>query len=625
MDIKNIKDPRFLKNLSIKELESLANDIRQFLIENVSRTGGHFSSNLGVVELTIALHYVFNSPDDCLLFDVGHQSYVHKILTGRAKDFDTLRQYNGLSGFQKRYESAHDHWEAGHSSTSISGAIGMAVARDLNKEKYEVIAIVGDAALMSGESLEALNHLGSLKNKVIVILNDNDMSIGRNVGGLSNFLNDVRRSSQYIHAKNNYASILTKSKIGEKFYQVTRNMKETIKKTVLAESMFSEFGVDYIGPIDGHNFEDLINGLTMAKDINHSVVLHIHTKKGKGYPFAENDKHGVYHGVAPFDYRKGIVNVENKYIKSWSQTVSDHIDYLMKRDEDIVVITPAMITGSQLSNCFLHHPSRCFDVGIAEEHAMTFTAGLATQNKKPYLTVYSSFIQRAYDQLNHDIARMDLPCLIGIDRSGLVGEDGETHHGVFDISIFLSLPNIIYMTPKDGLEAMKMINTAMFNHDHPYLLRFPKGNIENFNETSLETIEVGSWEWIIDDPQSKITVITYDTKVMQVKKMLKEKKINVSLINARFIKPMDYQMLNILAQKNQYIFVYETDMIVGGLATQISYYYHQNQINVKMKSMGIEDHYVPQGKIDQLLQHEQLDIDHLYLKLKEILDEEGKN
>lgn len=625
MDLKSIKDPTFLKDLSIKELESLASDIRKFLIKNVSKTGGHFSSNLGIVELTIALHYVFNSPEDYFLFDVGHQSYVHKILTGRAKDFDTLRQFNGLSGFQKRYESVHDHWEAGHSSTSISGAIGMAVARDLNKEDFEVIAIVGDAALMSGESLEALNHLGSLKNKVIIILNDNDMSIGRNVGGLSNFLNDVRRSSQYIHVKNNYTSILTKSKFGEKLYKISRNIKESIKKTVLAESMFSEFGVDYIGPIDGHNFEDLINGLKMAKDLQHSVVLHVHTKKGKGYLLAENDKRGIYHGVAPFDYHKGIIKTENKYIKSWSQAVSDHVDYLMRRDEDIVVITPAMVTGSQLTNCFLHHPSRCFDVGIAEEHAMTFTAGLASQNKKPYLTVYSSFIQRAYDQLNHDIARMDLPCLIGIDRCGIVGEDGDTHHGVFDISIFSSLPNIVYMTPKDGLEAMKMINTAMFNHDHPYLLRFPKGNVENNNQPTLETLEVGSWEWIIDDPQSHITIITYDIKVLKVKELIESKKLDISLINARFIKPMDYQMLNLLAQKNQYIFVYETDMIQGGLASQISYYYHQNHMNVKLSSMGIDDHFVPQGKIDELLAYEQIDIDHLYLKLKEIIDEERKN
>lgn len=625
MNLNNIKDPMFLKKLTIKELEELSKDIRQFLIDNVSKTGGHFSSNLGIVELTVAMHYVFNSPEDSFLFDVGHQSYVHKILTGRAKQFNTLRQFEGLSGFQKRYESEHDQWEAGHSSTAISGAIGMAVARDLNKEKNEIIAVVGDAALMSGESLEALNHLGSLKSKVIVILNDNNMSIGKNVGGLSNFLNEVRKSSKYISAKDNYTSILTKTKVGKRVFDFTRKIKESIKKTVLAESMFSEFGLDYIGPIDGHNFEDLINGLKIAKEMKHSVVLHVHTIKGKGYIHAENDKYGLYHGVTSFDVNKGIVPSEDKYTKSWSKTVSDHIDCLMTRDEDIVVVTPAMISGSQLRECFMHHPSRCFDVGIAEEHAMTFIAGLSLKGKKPYLTVYSSFIQRAYDQLNHDIARMDIPCLIGIDRCGLVGEDGETHHGVFDISIFSSLPNIIYMTPKDGLEAMKMINTAMYNNDHPYLMRFPRGTTKNITETCLETIEVGTWEWIIDNPDSALTIITYDSKVDKVNQLILENQLNVSLINARFIKPMDFNMLNILYDRKQILLVYETDMLIGGLGSLIGQYYHQRQLNMHLYSMGIDDVYVPQGSINELLKSQKLDIDSLYLRIKEILDEEGKN
>lgn len=625
MDLLNIKDPKFLKNLNIKELEELSKDIRAFLINNISKTGGHFSSNLGIVELTIAMHYVFDSPNDYFIFDVGHQSYVHKILTGRAKYFNNLRKFEGLSGFQKRYESEHDKWEAGHSSTAISGAIGMAVARDLNKEKYEIIAIVGDAALMSGESLEALNHLGSLNSKVIIILNDNNMSIGKNVGGLSNFLNEVRKSSKYKTAKDNYTSLLKKSNIGKKVYNYTRNVKESIKKTVLAESMFSEFGVDYIGPINGHDFEELINGLNIAKEMSHSVVLHVHTTKGKGYPLAENDKQGLYHGVSSFDVNKGIILNNNKYYKSWSKIVSDHIDYLMTRDEDIVTVTPAMISGSQLRECFMHHPSRCFDVGIAEEHAMTFTAGLGLNGKKPYLTIYSSFIQRAYDQLNHDIARMDVPCLIGIDRSGLVGEDGETHHGVFDLSIFSSLPNVILMTPKDGLEAMKMINTAIFNNDHPYLMRFPRGNTKNVTETCLETLDIGSWEWIIDNNESKLTVITYDSKVDKVKDLIIKNNMNVSLINARFIKPMDYSLLNILYDRKQNLLIYETDMLIGGLGSLISQYYHQRQVDMNIYSMGIDNVYVPQGSIEELLKLQRIDINSLFLKMKEILDEEGKN
>lgn len=625
MDLISIQDPSFLKKLTIKELENLSEDIRDFLIKNVSKTGGHFSSNLGIVELTVALHYVFNSPKDYFIFDVGHQAYVHKILTGRAKDFSSLRQYNGLSGFQKRHESVHDHWEAGHSSTAISGAVGMAIARDLNQQNHEIIAIVGDAALMSGESLEALNHLGSLKNKVIIILNDNNMSIGKNVGGLSVFLNEVRRSSKYKNAKNNYASILTKTKLGEKIYKCTRSIKESIKKTVLAESMFSEFGVDYIGPVDGHNYNDLISALQMAKEMDHSVVLHVHTKKGKGYLHAENDKSGIYHGVSPFDYHVGIIKNEKTNKISWSKIISDHIQFLMRRDKDIVVITPAMINGSQLNQCFLQFPNRCFDVGIAEEHAMTFTAGLSMEKKKPYLTIYSSFIQRAYDQLNHDIARMDLPCLIGIDRSGLVGEDGDTHHGVFDIGLFTGLPNVIIMTPKDGLEAMKMINTAMRNFDHPYLIRFPKGEVDMVATHSLETLEVGKWEYVIENNQSIVTVITYDNKVELAKNLIEEKQLPVSLINARFIKPIDYEMLNHLVSKNQYLLIYETDMLTGGLGSLISQYYHQNHHYVEMNCMGLDDSYVPHGKINELLKLKKLDKDSLYLKIKEILDEKGKN
>ncbi|MEE0967135.1 MAG: 1-deoxy-D-xylulose-5-phosphate synthase [Bacilli bacterium] len=625
MDLINIQDPSFLKKLTIKELENLSEDIRDFLIKNVSKTGGHFSSNLGIVELTVALHYVFNSPKDYFIFDVGHQAYVHKILTGRAKDFSSLRQYNGLSGFQKRHESVHDHWEAGHSSTAISGAVGMAIARDLNQQNHEIIAIVGDAALMSGESLEALNHLGSLKNKVIIILNDNNMSIGKNVGGLSIFLNEVRRSSKYKNAKNNYASILTKTKLGEKIYKCTRSIKESIKKTVLAESMFSEFGVDYIGPVDGHNYNDLISALQMAKEMDHSVVLHVHTKKGKGYLHAENDKSGIYHGVSPFDYHVGIIKNEKTNKISWSKIISDHIQFLMRRDKDIVVITPAMINGSQLNQCFLQFPNRCFDVGIAEEHAMTFTAGLSMEKKKPYLTIYSSFIQRAYDQLNHDIARMDLPCLIGIDRSGLVGEDGDTHHGVFDIGLFTGLPNVIIMTPKDGLEAMKMINTAMRNFDHPYLIRFPKGEVDMVATHSLETLEVGKWEYVIENNQSIVTVITYDNKVELAKNLIEEKQLPVSLINARFIKPIDCEMLNHLVSKNQYLLIYETDMLTGGLGSLISQYYHQNHHYVEMNCMGLDDSYVPHGKINELLKLKKLDKDSLYLKIKEILDEKGKN
>ncbi len=623
MNLEKIKEPEFIKQLNIDELNDLAKDIRQFLIENVSKTGGHFSSNLGIVELTMALHYVFQSPIDKFLFDVGHQSYVHKILTGRAQDFCTLRQFGGMSGFQKRKESIHDQWEAGHSSTAISAGIGMAIARDLNHDNGEIICIVGDGAIMSGESFEALNYLGSIQSKVIVILNDNDMSISRNVGGLSNFLSDMRISTQYNNAKNNYVTFLNKSKFGKKVYKITKNMKDHIKKNVLDDNIFSQFGLDYIGPVNGHDFRELINAFSLAHDMKHSVVVHVHTTKGKGYELAENDKSGLYHGVPPFDYKKGIKQSHKDC--TWSDIISSHIEERMGVDEDIVVITPAMISGSSLNQIFEHYPHRSFDVGITEEHAMTFAAGLSCAHKKPYITIYSSFIQRAYDQINHDIARMNLPCLIGIDRSGLVGSDGETHHGVFDISFLSAIPHLIIMTPKDALEAKKMINTAFIHFNAPYILRFPKGNVEN-QECSLdETIEIGTWEKVIFQPFHSLTVITYDQKVDQVFHLIQEYHLPVNLINARFIKPLDKDMLNELYTTHQHIIVYETDILTGSLGSQIAHYYSRLHMNMSIDYLGIDDHYTPQGNIEKLLEIEMVSLDHLLNLIKEKLDEKRES
>lgn len=623
MNLEKIKEPEFIKQLNIDELNDLAKDIRQFLIENVSKTGGHFSSNLGIVELTMALHYVFQSPIDKFLFDVGHQSYVHKILTGRAQDFCTLRQFGGMSGFQKRKESIHDQWEAGHSSTAISAGIGMAIARDLNHDNGEIICIVGDGAIMSGESFEALNYLGSIQSKVIVILNDNDMSISRNVGGLSNFLSDMRISTQYNNAKNNYVTFLNKSKFGKKVYKITKSMKDHIKKNVLDDNIFSQFGLDYIGPVNGHDFRELINAFSLAHDMKHSVVVHVHTTKGKGYELAENDKSGLYHGVPPFDYKKGIKQSHKDC--TWSDIISSHIEERMGVDEDIVVITPAMISGSSLNQIFEHYPHRSFDVGITEEHAMTFAAGLSCAHKKPYITIYSSFIQRAYDQINHDIARMNLPCLIGIDRSGLVGSDGETHHGVFDISFLSAIPHLIIMTPKDALEAKKMINTAFIHFNAPYILRFPKGNVEN-QECSLdETIEIGTWEKVIFQPFHSLTVITYDQKVDQVFHLIQEYHLPVNLINARFIKPLDKDMLNELYTTHQHIIVYETDILIGSLGSQIAHYYSRLHMNMSIDYLGIDDHYTPQGNIEKLLEIEMVSLDHLLNLIKEKLDEKRES
>lgn len=623
MEIKKIENPRFLKQLNIDELNQLSQDIRDFLIENISKTGGHFSSNLGIVELTVALHYVFDSPKDKFLFDVGHQAYVHKILTGRAPMFNKLKKYGGMCGFQNRHESIHDPWEAGHSSTTISGATGLAIARDLKKENFEVISIIGDAALMSGESLEALNFLGGIDTKVIVILNDNNMSISRNVGGLSNFLSDVRMSYKYNQAKSNYTEILSQSAFGQKIFDVTKRVKDKVKRKILLDTPFSQFDLDYIGPVNGHNIEELIRALETVKNLDHSVVLHVLTKKGKGYEPAEKDRSGVYHSVGAFDIVKGIQPVLDKEKHSWSQSVSDHVEYLMNKHDDICVITPAMITGSCLQKIFKNYPDRSFDVGIAEEHAMTLAAGLSQGKEFPFLSVYSSFFQRAYDQLNHDIARMNLPCLIGIDRAGLVGGDGATHHGVFDIGLIAPIPGVIIMAPKDEEEAQKMINTAYQNKDHPYVMRYSKNKVIDTHQHTDETIKVGQWELIKEMEDATINVVTYGDNVLAVLKMAETDHLPINIINARFIKPIDKDMLERMSDKP--IIVYETDLMNGSLGSIMSLYYEKNHINVDMSFIGIDDHYVTFGDNESLYKQEHISLNDLKNKIEEIEHEKRKN
>lgn len=618
MNIEEIENSKFLKSMTIEELSDLSQDIRSFIMHSVARTGGHFSSNLGIVELTVALHYVFDFPTDKIAFDVGHQSYVHKVLSGRAKELKNIRQYGGISGFQKRKESPYDCWEAGHSSTAISGSIGIATARDLNKEDYQVIAVVGDAAIMSGESFEALNYLGTCKHKVIVILNDNNMSITKNVGGLSNMLSEIRVSEKYKNARDNYVTFLKKSKTGERVYQVTKKMKDVVKDHILDESVFTKLGLDYLGPIDGHNMEDLISALNTAKDYDHSVIVHVETVKGKGYEKAEKDKIGLYHGVKPFDLNRGIVPALHTKHQSWSEAIANHVEFLMGKHQDICVITPAMITGSSLNHIFKHYPDRSFDVGIAEEHAMTFAAGLAISGKFPFLSIYSSFSQRAYDQLNHDIARMDLPCLIGIDRAGLVGEDGPTHHGVFDIGYMMPIPNLIIMAPHNQKEAELMMNTAYKNHDHPYIIRYSKNMIHKHKDHQQDVLNVGSWKIKFFDHAHLVSVITYGDQVKNVENLIREYDLPVNLINARFLKPMDEQMLDKVAHTK--IIVFETDMLIGGLGEAISFYYSQHHTPVELHAMGIGDHYVTHGSVKELLKREGLTMDDLLIKIRECLN-----
>lgn len=612
MDVKSIKDPSFLKELSIDELNELAHDIRQFLLESVSKTGGHLSSNLGIVEITIALHYVFNTPQDKLLFDVGHQTYVHKILTGRAKKMSTLRQFGGIAGFQKRKESKYDCFEAGHSSTALSSALGMAVARDLNNEDYNVIPIVGDGAMMSGMSLEALNNIGFTKKKVIIIFNDNNMSINKNVGALTKTFAKMRNNESYINLKLSVKDYLKTLNSGEDIINAIKNVKTRIKKKVINSGIFKEFDIDYLGPIDGHNISDLIRAFNVAKTKDGPVVIHCVTKKGKGYKYTEEDNDGLWHGVSQFDIETGEFLKKNKEgYKSYSEIVANTIEDLMKDNKNIVTITPAMITGSKLNNVFKKYPERCFDCGIAEDYAISFAAGLAISGKHPFISIYSSFLQRGYDQLNQDLARMNLPVVIGIDRAGLVGEDGETHHGVFDISFIRSLPNVVLSQGKDSNETMDLLYSG-FKTKAPYFVRYPRDSVKYTNNRKYKLIKTGTWEFLNKVKTNKCSIISYGDDVNKINNYVKENKLDYDVINARFIKPIDEKLLDKICKNNKPIYVYTNDILKGGLGDDILEYINFKGYTNKIYIMGINDIFVSHGDVNKLKKALNNDLDSLF-------------
>ncbi len=616
MDVREIQDSTFVKTLNKKQLEELADDIRTFLIDSVSKTGGHLSSNLGVVELTIAMHYCFDPLNDKFLFDVGHQSYVHKILTGRAKNFNTLRKFNGLSGFQRREESIYDCFEAGHSSTALSTALGMAVARDIKKEDYYVVPVVGDGALQSGLSLEALNHLGELKTRVIIIFNDNNMSISKNVGALSKGFANLRNNSEYISFKGNVKDYLSGKKNGNLIVDAIKKIKESIKDKVIDSGIFEGFDVDYLGPVDGHNISDLIHAFNAAKSKDGPVVVHVVTKKGKGYKFAEEDKFGKWHGVGKFDIATGkmLSSLPLGY-KSYSKVVSDHILSMMDKDESIVTITPAMMSGSCLNDIFTKYPSRSYDCGIAEDHALTFASGLALSGLKPFVSVYSSFLQRGYDQMNHDICRMNLPVVIGIDRSGIIGEDGDSHQGIFDISFLRPLPHMIIAQGKDSCEIENLLDLG-FKTASPFAIRYPRGSIE-YKEFKKEEISVGKWQKIINNDMNLATIITYGNDVCKIEKDILANDLPYDLVNARFIKPIDEEMLLDCALKKKPLFVYTCDILKGGLGDAILETLNKNMVDVPVYILGVDDMYVKHGDVLTVKESLGLDLKSLYKFIRE--------
>ena len=598
--LSKINSPDDIKKLNVDEMEALAGEIRQFLIESISKTGGHLASNLGVVELTLALHKVFNSPEDKLIWDVGHQSYVHKIITGRKDDFATLRQLNGLSGFPKENESEHDIFDTGHSSTSISVGLGIACARDIKRENFNVVSIIGDGSITGGMALEAINHLGYLNKKMIIILNDNEMSIDENVGGMSRYLSKIIRNAKANQVKDRIEKILTMTKAGNFIYKTADKVKDDIisKFTPQDCELFESFGVKYYGPIDGHNMKELIDILKKVKNKKGPVLLHVITEKGKGYRYAEHEPN-KYHGVSKFSIEQGLKSSSNESISSH---VGKKLVSMADNDKSIVAITAAMPSGTGLNHFAVSYPYRYYDVGIAEQHATTFAAGLAKEGMKPYFAVYSSFLQRGFDQVIHDISITKKNVTFLIDRAGIVGNDGETHHGVFDLSYLNMIPNVTVMAPKDIKELDLMMDLSA-EIDGPVAIRYPRGNSYEINKGSYEKLKVGTYE-VLEEGQDVLILAIGNMvkKSLNVKEILEKDNINPTVVNARFLKPMDETLLHDLMKKHSKVITIEDNVITGGFGSRINTFIIENNYNVKVENIGIPDKYVEHGNVDELFE-----------------------
>lgn len=612
MNLYEIKNPKFLKKLKYNELKNLCSDIRNFIIESVSKTGGHLSSNLGIVELTVMLHKVFDFSKDKIIFDVSHQSYTHKILTGRASKFDKLRQKDGLSGFTKRSESEYDHYEAGHSSTSLSAALGMCLARDMDKKNYNVVAVIGDGSIGNGLCYEALNQIGETKTKMIIILNDNEMSISKNVGALHNHLDKIRSNYSYNLTKDKTKNFLDKIPvIGTPIKNATINVKKSFKKLYINEGfIFEELGIQYYGPINGHDLKELELYLNLAKKENGPVLIHVITEKGKGYKYASEDKDGDWHGVPPFDIETGEFLGKSDKV-SYSECVSNTLIKDMRKD--LIVITPAMAGGSKLVKLSKEFPNNFIDTGIAEEHAVLLANGLSIEGKIPFLSIYSTFLQRGYDEVLHDVARMDSHVIFGIDRCGIVGEDGETHQGLFDLTFLLPIPNMIISTPSNIEEVNNLIFTAI-NSKHPFCIRYSRNKID-YHEVDNKMIEIGSWKEIKKGKDA--TIITYGDLVnnaINIHNTLKKDGIEVEVVNALFQKPIDEKYFNKIIKKGKPIFVYEESMKIGSLGS-----YLKTLTNENIEIFGVEDNFVLQGKRNEILKTCGLDEDTIISKIKKNL------
>ncbi|OUM84823.1 MAG: 1-deoxy-D-xylulose-5-phosphate synthase [Bacillus thermozeamaize] len=619
MLLEQIHSPEQLKTLPRHQLPQLAQEIRQFLIEKLSVTGGHLAPNLGVVELTLALHIIFDSPKDKIIWDVGHQSYVHKIITGRKEQFDTLRQFRGLSGFPRRSESVHDVWETGHSSTSLSAALGMAVARDLKRENHEVIAVIGDGALTGGMALEALNHIGHEKRKLIVVLNDNEMSISPNVGALHHYLGRLRTDKHYARVKDELEYFLKRvPAIGETLAKTAERLKDSLKYLVLDGILFEELGLTYLGPVNGHSLDELFSSLQQAKRLNEPVLVHVVTVKGKGYGPAEKDS-VKYHGISPYKIESGEV-MKTSAAPSYSSVMSRTLIQLAEEDPTIVAVTAAMPGGTGLDQFAAVFPERFFDVGIAEQHATTFCGGLATQGFKPVFAVYSTFLQRAYDQVIHDICRQNLHVVFMVDRAGLVGADGDTHQGVFDLAFLRVVPNMTLMMPRDENQLRHMVYTALYHCEGPVAVRYPRGNAQGLVPEQPRAIPIGKAEILQHGKKVAILAIGPMVEVaLQAAELLRPYGVEPTVVDARFIKPLDEELLSRLPGEHELIVTIEEAARAAGFGSAVLEWYADQNIHVQIENIGLPDRFIEHGSIAQLRQSVQLTADECVLRIKRLL------
>lgn len=598
-----INSPDDLRRLNINELKILSDELREYIIESVSKTGGHLASNLGVIELTIALHYALNTPDDKIIWDVGHQSYVHKILTGRKAQMNTLRQLNGMSGFPKRSESVYDAFDTGHSSTSVSAAIGMARARDLKNENYEVVAVIGDGALTGGMAFEALNDAGRSNTKLMIILNDNEMSISQNVGGLSRYLQRLRTDERYLSTKKDVEKLLNGLPLcGKKLKQFLKRAKDGIKKVVVPGMLFEELGLTYMGPIDGHNIDELLKSFKIAKNIEGPLIMHVITKKGKGYKYAEL-RPNEFHGVSPFDVVSGD-KLKKSGVPSYSNVFGNKLCEIAHKNDKVVAITAAMTDGTGLTGFAKKYPDRIFDAGIAEQHAVTMGAGLSVNGIIPVVALYSSFLQRAYDQVIHDVALQNLHVVFAVDRAGLVGNDGETHQGVFDEAFLCQIPNMTVMAPADYREFENMIDFAVNEFDGPIVLRYPRGSSKKNISNSETKIEKG--KGVIAAYGENVTIIACGRMVetaIEAREILKENEIDAEVLNLRFTKPLDRELIINSVNKTEHAVIISEASLYG--AALLIKDIIPNTVDVNI--IALPDNFIKHGSVEELLAENKLD------------------